>query len=58
MAKKTKTVVIKARFSRAQERALLDILTGDVLGSSLPTADPLVPGVLWNNVGVVTVSDG
>jgi len=53
-----KTRILKARFSKSQEQALLKILLGSELGGSLPTADPLVAGQLWSNVGVVTVSAG
>jgi len=34
------------------------IITGQVFMTNLPTADPLVAGQLWNNLGVLTVSAG
>ena len=51
-----KTRILNARFSKSQEKALLELLLGTELGASLPTTDPEVPGRLWNNAGVVTVS--
>lgn len=32
--------------------------SGNVLLPNLPIEDPLVPGALWNNGGVLTISDG
>lgn len=57
-AKNLKTDIMSAKFSRSQEKLLLDLFVSGTLGASLPTADPLVNGQLWNNVGVVTVSSG
>lgn len=58
MAKNTKTLILKALFSRSQEKALLELFMGTALGASLPTADPANAGQLWSNAGVVTVSAG
>jgi hypothetical protein len=35
---------------------VMNSATGNVIMSSLPLADPLISGALWNNAGVVTVS--
>jgi hypothetical protein len=33
-------------------------LSGDIIFSELPTADPEIAGQLWNNSGVLTISAG
>lgn len=60
---KLRTRILSARFSRSQEKALLELLevsltaeAGSVAGAALPTvATGLTTGMLWNNAGVVTV---
>lgn len=55
---KARTRILKARFSKSQEKAMLKLLLESELGASLPTSDPGKAGYLWNNLGVVTVSAG
>ena len=55
-AKNLKTGIMSAKFSRSQEKLLIDLLVNGTLGASLPlAATGLLPGQMWNNAGVVTV---
>lgn len=55
-AKNQKTEIMGAKFSRSQEKLLLDMFVGGTFGASLPlAATGLLPGQMWNNAGVVTV---
>lgn len=60
---KRRTLVITSRFSRSQEKALLEMektaLTaeaGNTNAGNLPTVSTgLTSGMIWNNAGVITV---
>lgn len=55
--KNSKTLIINARFSKSQEKALLDLFLGTALGAGLPTSSTgLKTGQLWSNSGVVTIA--
>ena len=57
--------IMSAKFSRTQEKALLDMEktvinteAGNTNAANWPTSDPAIAGAIWVNVGVVTVSAG
>lgn len=53
----TGAVTVVAQYGANASVANL-VASGTVILSGLPTADPLVAGQLWSNLGVLTVSAG